>query len=156
MKEYILLYRSKLNKYFSIDEKSKNSLSKLNYLLLTDFRPWDNRFLTHSVNFYNVNFIYHDFENKMLHIGLSKWELDEEIDSPEQEEFPDYVNESNSCKINVDNYLEFRKKWVELKQQLPSFAIIYRDDNDWIFCKGFDTQAEMESFIKNYQPEAVH
>jgi len=157
MKEHIKLYGSSPNTYLPLEKKwNNNSLSQLFSLLLGDFRPWDNKFLDCNVNLYNANFIYHDFEHRMLHIGFGDWLIDEEIDSPSREEFPDYVNESNSCKINVDNYLEFRKKWVELKQQLPSFAIIYRDDKDWIDCKGFDTQAEMESFVQNYQPEAVH
>jgi len=159
MKEYILLKSLKNNYYMpmKIDMNIGWRDTSLSSLLFGDFRPWDKRFLTQVVSCYNVSFIYHDFENKMLYIGFSEWELsDGEMHCPDDEEFPDYVNETNSCKINVDNYLEFRKKWVELKQQLPSFAIIYRDDNDWVDCKGFETQAEMESFIKNYQPEAVH
>ena len=92
----------------------------------------------------------------MLYIGLAEWESDEDIACPSDEEFPTYVNESNSCKISVDNFIEFTKKWVSLKVTLPPFVIIYRDDNDWVDCKGFDTQEDMELFVKNYQPQVMH
>ena len=91
----------------------------------------------------------------MLYIGRADWELDEEVMCPLDEEFPNYVNETNSCKMSVDNYLEFRQKWVALKKALPAFAIIYRDNNDWVDCKGFDTKEEMELFVKNYQPQVM-
>jgi len=92
----------------------------------------------------------------MLYIGRADWELDEEISCPSDTEFPRYVNDSNSCNMSVDNYLQFRQKWVELKQQLPPFALIYRDDNDWVYCKGFNFQEEMELFLNNVQQKIVH
>lgn len=157
MKEYLLLYRSKLDNYLSLDKEYKNiSLSVLKFVLFSDFRPKEEEFLSQVVSCYNASFIYHDFENKLLYIGRADWELDEEVKCPADEEFSAYVNETNSCKMSVDNYLEFRKKWVKLKKALPTFAIIYRDDNDWVDCKGFDTQEEMELFVKNYQPQAIY
>lgn len=150
MKEYLLLYRPKLDHYVSLDKKYKNvSLSVLKFVLFSDFRSKEKDFLTQVVSCYNASFIYHDFQNNMLYIGRADWELDEEIACPPDEEFPTYVNETNSCKMSVENYLEFRQKWVQLKQDLPSFALLYRDDNDWVDCKGFDTQQEMELFINN-------
>jgi len=124
--------------------------------LLTDFRPWDQDFLTDAVSCYNVNFIYHDFEKKMLYIGFSEWENSEgEMHCPEDKEFQSYVNETNTCKINVNNFIEFTEKWVELKLQLPPFAIIYRDNNDWIFCIGFDSTEEMKVFVDD-NTQTVH
>ena len=70
------------------------------------------------------------------------------IGGPSWDDYPHYVNEKNSCKINVDNFKEFIKNWNNLKNELPAFAIIYRDDNDWIDCKGFDTQEEMKAFVQ--------
>ena len=151
MKEYILLYQSHLNKYFAINEKIKNSLGRLNYLLLTDFRPWDNDFLYRDVNLYNANFIYHDFENKRLYIGFGDWLIDENIDSPCWEEFSNYVKQVETCPILVKNFIEFREKWLALKAVLPPFAIIYRDDNDWVDCKGFDSKEEMNNFMIQYR-----
>lgn len=156
MKEYLLLYRSKLDNYLSLDKKYKNiSLSVLKFVLFSDFRPKEEDFLSQVVSCYNASFIYHDFEYNMLYIGRSDWELNEEVMCPSDEEFPSYVNATNSCKLSVDNYLEFRAKWVELKKALPVFAVIYRDDNGWVDCKGFDSQEEMELFVKNYQSEAI-
>ena len=156
MKEYILLYRSNLNKYFAIDEKVKNSLGSLNYLLLTDFRPWDNNFLDRNINLYNTNFIYHDFENKMLYIGFGDWLIDAEIDDPLWEDFFTYVKQIKTCPLLVNNFLEFKDKWIVLKQELPPFAIMYRDDHDWVDCKGFDSKKDMELFVKNYKQEIIH
>jgi hypothetical protein len=151
MKESILLYCSKPNTYLPLTKAwDNNSLSSLFSLLFGDFRPWDNDFLNHEVNLYNAHFIYHDFEKKLLYIGFGNWLIDAEMDGPSDEEFPSYVNETNSCKMSVNNYLEFRQKWVQLKQDLPHFAIIYRDDNNWIYCKGFDSIEDMELFVKNH------
>ena len=150
MKEYLLLYRSKLDNYLSLDKEYKNiSLSVLKFVLFSDFRPKEEDFLNQVVSCYNASFIYHDFEFNMLYIGRSDWELDEEVMCPADEEFPNYVNETNSCKMTVNNYLEFRKKWVAFKVALPPFAIIYRDDNDWVDCKGFNSKEEMELLVKN-------
>lgn len=149
MKEYILLYCSKPKTYLPLVKAwDRNSLSSLFSLLFGDFRPWDNDFLYHRVNLYNAHFIYHDFENKLLYLGFGDWLIDEEMDGPSDEEFPNYVNESNSCKMSVDNYLEFKTKWVQLKQELPSFALIYRDDQNWVDLKPFETQEAMELFVK--------
>ncbi len=156
MKECIFLYRSKVDNYLPLDKKWENSLSILNYLLLTDFRPWDEGFLHQDVNLYNANFIYHDFANKMLYIGFGDWLIDEEIDGPSSDEFFTYVKQIKTCSILVENFIEFKQKWIALKQALPSFAVMSRDDNDWVDCKGFDSKEEMELFVKNYQPEIAH
>ncbi len=89
-------------------------------------------------------------------MGFGDWLIDAEIDGPSDEEFPNYVNETNSCKMSVNNYLEFRKNWVTLKQDLTLFAIIYRDDTDWVYCKGFDSKEEMELFVKDHNSEIMH
>ncbi|MGZ6251335.1 MAG: hypothetical protein ACXWL2_04860 [Candidatus Chromulinivorax sp.] len=157
MKEYILFYLSRPSTYLPLIKAwDKNSLSSLFSLLFGDFRPRDNDFLHQDVNLYNAHFIYHDFKNKLLYIGFGEWLIDSDIDGPSWDEFSDYVNEENSCKMSVDNYLEFRDKWIQLKKDLPPFALIYRDNFDWVNCKGFDTQEAMENFVKNYKDEVVH
>jgi len=157
MKEHILLYCSKPKNYLPLIKAwDNNSLSALFSMLFGDFRPSETDFLTQTVSCYNAHFIYHDFHNKLLYMGFGDWLIDSELTGPSDEEFPSYVNETNSCKMSVENYLEFRQKWVQLKKELPPFTIIYRNDNDWVDCKGFDTQEEMELFVKNYQPETIH
>lgn len=157
MKESLLLYKTPNNNYLPLKQGYQNSLSSLFSMLFGgDFRRSEIDFLTQIVSCYNAHFIYHDFQNKLLYMGFGDWLIDSEIDGPSDEEFPTYVNETNSCKMSVDNYLEFRQKWVELKKALPAFAIIYRDDNNWVDCKGFDTKEEMELFVKNYQPQVMH
>lgn len=158
MKDYMFLRWSQFNKYRYIsDYVSSSNLRFLIDFLSNDYRSWDKDFLTQTINCYNANFIYHDFTKKILYIGCSEWSLsDGEMQCPDEEEFPNYVNETNSCKINVDNYLEFTQNWIEIKKTLLPFAIIYRDDLDWIHCKSFNTQAEMELFVKVYQPEIAH
>ena len=157
MKEYLLLYRLKLDHYVSLDKKYKHiSLSVLKFVLSSDFRPNEEDFLNQVVSCYNVSFIYHDFENNMLYVGRADWELDEEIACPSDDEFPHYVNDTNSCRMTVNNYLEFRKQWMQLKQDLFPFALIYRENNDWVDCKGFETQQEMEAFVQQNQQEIIH
>lgn len=157
MKEYIELFRSKLNNYLVLNEKyKKNSLAILDFVLFSDFKPHEDNFLIHPVNCYNVSFIYHDFKNKMLYIGRSDWELYDDIKSPSNEEFPQYVNETNSCKMSVDNFMEFRERWIEIKKTLSAFVLLYRDELDWVHCRGFASQADMEFFVKNYTVQVAH
>jgi hypothetical protein len=157
MKGYIFLYGSKSDSYLPLNKRLKNDpLSLLFSMLFGDFRPWDNDFLNHTVNFYNAHFIYHDLEKNFLYIGFGDWLIDSEIDGPSDEEFPYYVNESNSCKMSVDNFIEFRKQWAALRQPLWPFAIIYRDEHDWVDCKGFHSKDEMEQFVKNYEPQILN
>ena len=146
MKEYIFLYKFNENKYFPIDEKIKNNLIKLNYFLLTDFRPWDNDFLHKKINLYNANFIYHNFKTNMLSIGFADWLINEDIDGPAYKDFAVYVQKVPTCSMLVENFIEFKAHWINLKKELPAFAIIYRDDKDWINCKGFNTQEEISAF----------
>lgn len=75
------------------------------------------------------------------------------MDAPNKDEFTNYANETNSCKISYENFKEFAKKWTALKQALPPFAIMYRDDNDWVDCKGFESQEEMEQFIADQKQQ---
>lgn len=158
MKEYILLYCSKPKTYLPLIKAwDNNSLSSLFSMLFGgDFRRSETDFLTQIVSCYNAHFIYHDFKNKLLYIGFGDWLIDGEINRPLDEEFPYYVNETNSCKMSVENYLEFRQKWVQLKQDLPAFVLLYRDDNDWVDCKGFETKEEMEIFVRNAKNNVIH
>ena len=156
MKESFLLYKTPNNNYLPLKQGYQNSLSSLFSLLFGDFRPWDNDFLDREINLYNAHFIYHDLENKTLHIGFGDWLIDEEIDNPSWEELPEYLKKIKNCVMSVDNYLEFRKKWVALKEDPVPFVIMYRDNNDWIDCKGFNSKEEMELFVKNYQSEVMH
>jgi len=157
MKEYLFLYKEFNNRYYNLIDFETTSLRFLSDFFSDDYRPYDQQMFIRVVSCYNINFIYNDFKNNMFYIGFSEWELsDGEMHCPDDEEFPDYVNESNSCKIGIDNFIELAKKIMDMKKNPTPFAIMYRDDNDWIDFKGFDTQAEMESFIKNYQPEVVH
>lgn len=151
MKNYIFLRLSRFNSYRHIsDYVSSFNLRFLGEYFEIDYKYYYEEYLFNNiVSSFNAYFIYNDRKNNMLYIGLADWELDEEISCPSDEEFPYYVNESNSCKISYDNFIEFRQKWVQLKKELPFFALIYRDDNDWVDCKSFDSQEEMELFVEN-------
>ncbi len=148
MKEYILLYKTDHNNYIPIKQGYQNSLSSLFSMLLGDFRPWDNDFLHKEINLYNANFIYHNFKTNMLSIGFADWLIDADIDGPAYQDFAVYVQQVPTCSMLVENFIEFKAHWINLKKRLPVFAIIYRDDNDWIDCKEFNTQEDMEIFIQ--------
>lgn len=156
MEEYLFLYKEFNNRHYSIVNYPNTSLRFLSTFLAEDFRPWDTDFLIQPINIYNANFIYHDFEQRMLYVGFSEWELDEDMMCPDEEGFPHYVNETNSCKMSVDNFMEFRQAWIEIKKNLPVFVLLYRDELDWVYCIGFATQADMEFFVKNYTVQVAH
>ena len=148
---------SQFNKYRYIsDYVSSSNLRFLIDFLSNDYRSYDKDLFKCIINFYDANFVYNDLNNKIFYIGCSEWELDEDAYYPSFEEFPNYVNETNSCKINHNNFIELVKNLTVMKKNPAPFAIIYRDDLNWIHCKSFNTQAEMELFVKNYQPEVTH
>ena len=157
MKEFLLLYKSNFSHYNPMRNNIKSGLWDLNTFFSGDYRPYDQDLFKRVVSSYNITFVYNDFEKKMMYIGFSEWELsDGEMHCPDDEEFPNYVNVTNSCKMSVDNFIEFTKKWLVIKEALPPFAIMYRDNNDWVDCKGFDSKKEMEQFVKDHQLEIVH
>ena len=155
MKEFIELYKEYDKSYYPI-YKNFPSVWHLNHFLESDYRLYDQDIFIKTLNYYNAHFVYNDLNNKIIYIGFANWLIDEDIDGPSWEELPNYVNEENSCKITYDNFNELIKKWIQLKKEQLPFALIYRDNLDWISCKGFDTQQEMEAFVKNYKDEVVH
>ncbi|MBP6869398.1 hypothetical protein KBC04_00730 [Candidatus Babeliales bacterium] len=151
MKEYILLYRSKLNKYLNIEKCPKSKLLDLNIFISEDYSPYKIDIFTREINLYNTTYIYNNFKEKIMYIGFGEWFVNEDVDGPEYDEYVNYVNENNSCKISVDNFQEFIQNWRTIKKELPSFAIIYRDDKDWVHCQGFQSKEDMEQFIQDAQ-----
>lgn len=157
MKDHLLLYKESNNRYYNILNCPKTSLRFLGAYFEIDYKSYYEKYLfSNVISSFNAYFVYNDKQNKMLYIGLSEWELDENMMCPSDEEFPNYVNETNSCKIGYNNFIEFRQKWVQLKQDFPSFALIYREDNDWVDCKGFETKEEMEIFVRNTKNNVIH
>ncbi|MGZ6251422.1 MAG: hypothetical protein ACXWL2_05305 [Candidatus Chromulinivorax sp.] len=157
MKDYILLCWSKFNYYRNIsDYVSSSNLRFLINFFSGDYRSDDKNLFSRTISYYDSSFVYNDFQNKTFCIGCSEWELDEEVDAPSREEFHDYVNETNSCKISYDNFINLAENLMIMKKKPKQFAIIYRDNFDWIDCKGFDTKELMEDFVKNYKDEVVH
>lgn len=155
MKEFIQLYKEKNNRYHTLSRPNP-PLWHLNYFFENDYSSSKMDIFNRELNLYNTTYVYNDFKNNMMYIGFGEWFIDEDIEGPSWDEYPNYVNETNSCKISIDNFIEFAKKWVALKKDLPPFAIIYRDNHDWVDCKGFNLKEEMELFVKNYQSEVMH
>lgn len=150
MKDYILLRWSRFNYYRHINDYV--SVSNLRFLInffSGDYRSEDKDLFIRIVSYYDANFVYNDLKNKIFYIGCSEWELDEEIDAPSGEEFSVYVNEGNTCKITHHNFIQLSDKLMNMKKNPTPFALIYRDDNDLVDCKGFQTQEEMQLFVNN-------
>jgi len=153
----MFLQWSKVNDYRHISVYS--STSNLRFLVnffADDYRDYYHDMYYRVATSFNINFVYNDFAKYDMYIGFSEWEVDENMHCPDDEEFQNYVNESNSCKINQSNFMELAKNWMDMKKFKTPFAIIYRDENDWVYCKGFDSQEAMELFVKNYKPEVMH
>ena len=106
MKDYIFLDKFD-NNYYPIKNSPKTSLRFLSRFFSSDYRTYDKDLFINPVNCYNITFVYNDLENNFFYIGYAEWEIHEEVDSPDYEDFPDYVNESNSCKISHENFKEF-------------------------------------------------
>jgi len=147
------LYKSKYNDYHPVKDNISSELWNLQEYFFSDYHYYNDNIFTQDQSHYNSTIIVNDLENKLLYIVAKDFDTENHI--PDDERLG-LTNETNSCKINHNNFIEFTQKWLEIKRTLPLFAIIYRDDNEWIHCKGFDSKEEMDLFVKNYQPEEIH
>jgi len=140
MKEYIELYWSKQNSYVHLDNQLISS--NLEFLALyfsVDYKFNQTDFFTQPFNFYSCTFIINDLIHKNFYVGYSEefYSLDDE------ESLEDLKLEGNSCKISHDNFVKLAQNWMDMKKKRTPFAIMYRDENDWLHCKGFDSKEEI-------------
>lgn len=156
IKDYMLLQWSEFKYYRHIhDYESPLNLKYLIYFFSIGYLPgknynvYDNSVLFRPLTDLDGIFVYNDYKNKMLYIGCAEWEVDETINPPNVEEFPYYVTEENSCKISHENFTELVYKMSKLKNNPAPFALIYRDNSDWVRCKGFSFKEEFEPFLEN-------
>jgi len=148
IKNYVSLERYN-KKFYPLQPDKFEDIRHLVEFFSTDYRDYDESYYEQVLSFYNSSFIYHDIAQKTLHIGFSEWEINTDIPVPCDHAFPSYLNQINNCSIHIDNYKELRKNLTVLKQESP-FALIYRDDQNLIDCKGFNCQKEMEFFLNNH------
>jgi len=81
MKEYITLYKGYDSSYYPI-YKVFPSVWHLNNFLEGDYRLYDKKIFTNTLNYYDTHFVYNDFQNRMMYIEFAKWLVDEDVDSP--------------------------------------------------------------------------
>ena len=153
MKEYLFLYKEFNDRYYNLEKYPLSLLRYLRTYLSGDDRYYDENLFIDDQSHYNEIIIVNDLKNKIFHIVVKDFDIENHIPDDDRHEL---TNEFNSCKISHDNFIEFRKKWLVIKEILPEFAIIYRDDNDWVDCKGFDSKEEMELFVTTYKTEVMH
>jgi hypothetical protein len=149
IKEFLFLYKEKDNQYYGL-RASPYYLYDLYIFITNDYHAWDTELFTKQIRNLNICYIFNDLESQIAYIGVH---YDDPDDVFFQMDYKDF-NETNSCKISVNNFNEFIKKWLEIKKMQYSFAAIYRNDNDWVDCKGFNFKEEMEFFVQNYQPNS--
>ena len=135
--------------FYPIQDDSFEDLRHLVEFLSTDYRQYDQSLFEQTLSFYNTSFVYHDIVHKILYIGFSEWEVLTDIPVPCDSTFPYFLNDTNSCKITVQNFLEFIQVWLDIKKSEKAFAIVYRNQDDVIMCSGFDTQETMDFFVKD-------
>jgi len=152
MKEYLLLYKSPYNHYYPIKNNAISGLFNLNEFFFSDYRYYNSIFLNQDQIHGEETIVINDQEHKFLYIFTKDHDPDEHIPD---DDLPGLTNEFNSCKISYDNFIKFREKWIQLTKHLPPFIIIYRDHNNWIFCKGFDSKEDMELFVDD-NTQTVH
>lgn len=155
MQEYLLLYKSPSDKYYPMKNNMKSGLWDLNEYFLSDYKYYDcyQDFFDQEQIHGQETIVINDKQHKNFYILIIEHNIEEHI--PDDDRLA-LTNEANSCKISYDNFIEFAKKWIQLKQDLPSFAVIYRNGNDWVNCKGFETQQAMEAFVQQAQQEVIH
>ena len=96
---------------------------------------------------------YHDEKNDMLYIGyydeLKGRYISFHFD-PAVHKLGDYVSEEHSCKISTKNFIAFTAAWIAIEEVNSPFALIYRDQQDWVHCQAFQSQQAMEQFMVSF------
>ncbi len=150
MKDYIFLRLSQFNHYrYLTDYVPLSNLKFLVNFFLGDYRSYDKNLFNRLVSCYDEHFVYNDIKNKIFYIGWSEWEYsDGDMHCPDEQDFLMYVNDTNSCKVSHDNFIKLAAQLTTMKNNAIPFTVIYHDDQNWVDCKGFDTQEAMELFVK--------
>lgn len=150
MKSYISLERYNQH-FYPIESDKFEELRYLSEYLSTDYRSFDESYLQQAINFYNSSFIYHDFDQQILYIGFSEWEINTNIPVPCDYAFSSYLKKVTTCKVTTDNFKNFIKIWLNLKKDSTvSYMLIYRNDKNDIECQGFASVELMTKFVTEY------
>ena len=98
----------------------------------------------------NTVYVMSAYEYNEYFYSQEPWPYDKE--APTEIELAQQ-NLISSTKISLDNFIELMNNWHQLNLQKVPFALLYQNEQDWIACKGFDTQEDMEAFIKQHSDE---
>ena len=88
---------------------------------------------------------YHNKKSDDFFIGSYFFNKDNTL-RPAEHELADHVNTDNSCQISRHNFLDFEEQWLALEKS-NSFAVVYKDEQNWICCQGFVSTKEMYDFV---------
>ncbi|MBP6869886.1 hypothetical protein KBC04_03325 [Candidatus Babeliales bacterium] len=148
IKECLLLYKP-AHGYFRIEFHNATSLLYcLEKFFSQNYPPED---LLVEPFYILEQYIYHNKEKDLIHIGTFEWTDSSKTKRiPEKDNIPHYVNEDNTLQMPYENYKELIESWIVMQSRY-SWALVYPDENDWIVCKGFDTQEQARLFIKEYK-----
>ncbi|MBP6869757.1 hypothetical protein KBC04_02660 [Candidatus Babeliales bacterium] len=101
-------------------------------------------------------YIYHNKEKDLIHIGAFEWaDSSKTKRMPERDKIPEYVNKNNTLQMPYENYKELIESWITMQSRY-CWALVYREENDWIKCHGFDTHEQARTFIKEYKHNTVN
>lgn len=88
---------------------------------------------------------HHNKKDDTMYIGYYPYaEYIERTSIPEIDQFVE-------CIIDRTNFLEFTENWLALENSSVPYALIYKNEHDWVDCKGFNTEEELYDFVINYR-----
>ncbi len=107
------------------------------------------------IDSYNNTIVYFDIAHDTVYVGA--------IGSVENHEenqarlHPDnvlkYISSRHSFKMSYQDFITLKKEWDEILQMQTPYFMLYDDEQDNIFCKGFNTTDDMINFVKQSMPD---
>lgn len=144
MKEYTIIYYDKnLKNYWYCNHYQTTQLDQLIDFLKESYYYSKETYQYEQTDSDSKLFA-QDYTTKLIYITScygDEW-------STLPEDYLDYVKQQDACILSFQNFDDFVEQWANFIDQAPPFALIYRDDNDWIHLKKCNSQEEIQNFIK--------
>jgi len=99
-----------------------------------------------------------DYKNNQVYFSEDYNSYRDKPTTAKIEELLEEENFIELCKIGFldyttmskDNFIHLLLAWDKILDQLPPFALLYQDDNDWFDVLPFDSQETMKMFVADH------
>lgn len=107
------------------------------------------------IDSYNNTIVYFDIAHDTVYVGaIGSVENHEENQARlHPDNILKYISSRHSFKMPYQDFVTLKKEWDEILLMQTPYFMIYDNEQDNIFCKGFNTTDDMINFVKQSMPD---